>query len=106
VVIEPNGANPLVALQARLVPAEAVLRTFRPQAVLDALRGHPFGEPALHMAQGFPLRRLVLHPRFGLPALGRVRPAARVLAALESLCAAALPQARWSYAVVRVTRRA
>lgn len=106
VVIEPNGANPLVALQARLVPAEAVLKRFRPDHVLAALAGQPFGRPTLRMAQGFPLRRLVLHPRFGLPALGRMAPVARALAAFERAAAAALPERRWSYAVMRTIRLA
>jgi SAM-dependent methyltransferase len=105
VVMEPNGANPLVALQARLVPAEAVARTFGPETVLRTLHGLPFAAPEVEMAQGFPLRRVVLHPRFGAPALGRIAPVARALAALEGVCARAMPRRRWSYVVVRATRR-
>jgi SAM-dependent methyltransferase len=104
-VFEPNGANPLIALQGRLVPAEAALRTFRPASVLDALAGLPLESPDVAMAQGFPLRRLVLHHRFGVPALGRVRAGARGLAMLERAIEALVPRARWSYAVVRARRR-
>jgi SAM-dependent methyltransferase len=104
VVMEPNGANPLIALQARLVPAEAGARRFRPGAVVDTLRGLPFAPPDVHMAQGFPLRRLVLHPRFGMPALGRLAPVARLLGALERAAEAATPRPRWSYVIVRATR--
>jgi SAM-dependent methyltransferase len=104
-VLEPNGANPLIALQGRLVPAEAALRTFRPESVLDALAGLPLDAPAVTMAQGFPLRRLVLHHRFGVPALGRTAVGARALAALERAVEALVPRGRWSYTVVRARRR-
>jgi SAM-dependent methyltransferase len=104
-VVEPNGANPLIALQGRLVPAEAALRTFRPASVHAALAGLPFDPPETSMAQGFPLRRLVLHHRFGVPALGRVAATARALAALERLLEALTPRSRWSYTIVRARRR-
>jgi SAM-dependent methyltransferase len=104
-VLEPNGANPLIALQGRLVAAEAALRTFRPTSVLDALAGLPLERSEVTMAQGFPLRRLVLHHRFGMPALGRVRATARALAMLERAVEAIVPVGRWSYTVVRARRR-
>ena len=104
-VLEPNGANPLIALQGRLVPAEAALRTFRPSSVVDALAGLPLDAPAVTMAQGFPLRRLVLHHRFGVPALGRMRAGAQALALLERAIEAVVPRGRWSYTVVRARRR-
>jgi SAM-dependent methyltransferase len=103
-VIEPNGRNPLVALQARLVPSEAALRRFTPDTVLSALAGLPASDVRLEMAQAFPLRRLVLHYRFGLPALGRFRPTAALLAAFESLGGRVLPERRWSYAVITARR--
>jgi SAM-dependent methyltransferase len=104
-VLEPNGANPLIALQGRLVPAEAALRTFRPASVVDALAGLPLEPPTITMAQGFPLRRLVLHHRFGVPALGRLRATARALALVEGAIESIVPRTRWSYAVVRARRR-
>ena len=104
-VIEPNGRNPLVALQARLVSAERRLTGFTVSSVLRALEGLPLGEPEVEMAQGFPLRRLVLHYRFGWPGLGRARAAARVLEGLERLGERLLPPRRWSYTVVRSRRR-
>jgi len=104
-VLEPNGRNPFIALQGRLIAAEARLRTFRPQTVLDALAGLPLEAPAVAMAQGFPLRRLALHYRFGWPALGRTRLGARLLVATELLGERLLPRDRWSYAVVRARRR-
>jgi SAM-dependent methyltransferase len=104
-VLEPNGANPLIALQGRVVPAEAALRTFRPASVQAALAGLPFDAVETDMAQGFPLRRLVLHHRMGFPALGRFAPTARLLAAVERLAEGLTPRDRWSYTVVRARRR-
>jgi SAM-dependent methyltransferase len=104
-VLEPNGRNPFIALQGRLVPAEARLRTFRPHTVLDALAGLPLDTPGVEMSQGFPLRRLALHYRFGGPALGRTRLGARRLAAAERAGERLLPRDRWSYTVVRTRRR-
>jgi len=104
-VIEPNGRNPLVALQARLVSAERRLTGFTVSSVLRALEGLPLAEPEVEMAQGFPLRRLVLHYRFGWPGLGRARTAARVLEGLERFGERLLPPRRWSYTVVRSRRR-
>jgi len=103
-LLEPNGANPFIALQGRLVAAEARLRTFRPQTVLDALAGLPLDAPRVEMAQGFPLRRLALHYRFGWPALGRTRLGARLLTATERAGERLLPRDRWSYTVVRAQR--
>lgn len=105
VVVEPNGRNPLIALQARLVAAEARLREFTPATVSALLAGLPLGEVRTEMAQGFPLRRLVLHHRFGVPALGRVRAATRLFEGTERLAAGLLPRDRWSYTVVRARRR-
>jgi SAM-dependent methyltransferase len=105
-VLEPNGANPLVALQARLVRAEAVLRDFGPTSVLRGLHGLPVTAPEVTMAQALPVRRLLLHHRFGLPRLGRARTVVRGLTAIEHLAERVLPTSRWTYAIVRATRRA
>ena len=99
VVIEPNGANPLVALQARLVPAERGLRQSRPESVAALLRAHVPFDLACEMTQALPLRRLVLHYKLGAPALGRSRRVVRLLDAAEAACARVVPRARWSYMV-------
>lgn len=99
VVIEPNGGNPLVALQARFVAAERGLRASRP-AHLRALVGrYAWRDPSLEMAQALPVRRVALHYKFGLPALGRARAAVRLLDAVEAAGARLLSRARWSYMV-------
>src|SRR6185503_15673072 len=84
-VLEPNDRNPLIAIQARVMGAEAGLRDFTPATVTDLLRGLPFADVRVDMAQPLPLRRLVLHYRYGWPALGRSRPGARLLERLERL---------------------
>jgi SAM-dependent methyltransferase len=104
-VLEPNGRNPLAALQARLIRAEARIRDFTPEHVVALLADLPLEPPRLDMAQAFPLRRLVLHYRFGLPALGRRRAIAAALAAIERLGERLLPPSRWSYVVARARRR-
>jgi SAM-dependent methyltransferase len=104
IVIEPNGANPLVALQARLVAAERGLRQSRRAALEALLAAQPVADVRIAMAQALPLRRLVLHYRFGLPGLGRVGAARRALAAAERASAGLLPRSRWSYFDVRCRR--
>lgn len=104
-ILEPNGANPLVALQARLVPAESVLRGFGPGVVLRTLEGLPVRPATVTMTQALPVRRLVLHHRFGVPGLGRHPAAVRMLAAIERLAERLLPKRRWTYAAIRTTRR-
>ena len=106
VVLEPNGRNPFVAVQTRLVPAEAGARRFTPDTVPALLDGLPLESLEVTMSQGFPLRRLLLHYRFGVPAVGRTRAGAALLAGLERMGERLLARRRWSYTVVRARRRA
>jgi SAM-dependent methyltransferase len=103
-VIEPNGRNPFVALQARLVPSESRLRSFTPGSVRKTLEGLPLTDITTDMAQGFPLRRLVLHYRFGMPALGRIGPVGAALSVLERLGQRVVPRTRWAYAIIKACR--
>jgi SAM-dependent methyltransferase len=98
VVIEPNGANPLVALQARMIAAERGLRQSRLSSVEAMLRPH-LQDLTAEMTQALPLRRVVLHYRFGAPALGRSRAVVRLLDVAEAASARLLPRSRWSYMV-------
>ncbi len=104
VVFEPNGLSPFIRLQTRLVAAEAGARGFTPETIAELLDGLPIRVQATAMAQGFPLRRLLLHYRFGWPALGRARGGAAVLAALERAGERLLARRRWSYTIVRARR--
>jgi SAM-dependent methyltransferase len=98
-VIEPNGRNPLIAVQARVMAAERGLAASRRETLERWLGALPLEDLRLEMRQALPLRRLLLHHRMGLPRLGRVALAARALDGLEALLARALPQERWSYMV-------
>jgi SAM-dependent methyltransferase len=104
-VLEPNGANPLIALHARLVPAERALRASSPDSLRAALAGLPLDDVRIAMAQAFPLRRLVLHYRFGLPRLGRSTLGRGMLVRLERAVERILPHRRWAYTVLRARRR-
>lgn len=104
VVLEPNGRNPFVALQTRLVPAEAQARGFTPASVQGLLGGLPLRDVETAMAQGFPLRRLVLHHKFGWPRLGHGARGAALLARLERLAERLVPRSRWSYTTLRARR--
>jgi len=100
-LIEPNASNPIVLLQTYLVPAERLGRRSGPSHIERLLRGLPLTGVEMRAVEPLPLRRLVLHYRFGLPGLGRLRPALAALAGVERLAQRLLPPARWSY--VRVT---
>lgn len=95
-VLEPNGANPLVMLQTWVVPAERGARESRREALEQLLRAAPFDSLEISAREPLPLRRLVLHYRFGLPALGRAAFTRSALATLESWLGRALPRSRWS----------
>lgn len=100
-LIEPNAGNPIVLLQTYLIAAEALGRRSGPSHIEGLLRGLPLARLELSTVEALPLRRLVLHYRFGLPRLGRMRPARAALAHVERLAGRLLPPSRWAY--VRVT---
>jgi SAM-dependent methyltransferase len=104
-VIEPNGANPLVALQALVVSAEAGVRASRRETLEVLLAAQPLDDVRVEMRQPLPLRRLVLHYRFGVPRLGGVPLAARALAGLEAALGRLVPERRWSYVCLSARRR-
>jgi hypothetical protein len=103
-LLEPNGRNPLIWLQTRMVPAEAGARDFSPTAVAGLLEGLPFGDVRVELRQPLPLRRAVLHYERGLPALGRNGLARSVLAGSEALLGALLPRSRWTYIQITACR--
>ncbi len=103
-LLEPNGRNPLIWLQTRIVPAEAGARDFSPDLVRDLLDGLPFEDVDLRLRQPMPLRRAVLHYEHGLPGLGRSRAVRAMLRASETLLGALLPRSRWSYIQITAKR--
>ncbi|HZP40569.1 MAG TPA: class I SAM-dependent methyltransferase [Candidatus Binatia bacterium] len=103
-VVEPNGANPLVAAQARVMRAEQGLRASRRAALEAIVRAAPLADVRVEMRQPLPLRRLVLHHRFGLPALGRAARVGRALGRVEAALGRLLPRARWAYIVLSAVK--
>lgn len=104
-LLEPNGRNPLVWLQTRIVPAEAGARDFSPDVVRGLLAGLPFEDVEVEARQPMPLRRAVLHYERGLPGLGESRAALAVLGAAEAALGALLPRSRWTYVQIVATLR-
>lgn len=104
-LLEPNGRNPLIWLQTRLVPAEVGARNFSPTTVRAMLDGLPFEEVELEAKQPMPLRRAVLHYERGLPALGQSKLGRACLEASETLLGSLVPRSRYTYVQI-VARRA
>jgi SAM-dependent methyltransferase len=103
-ILEPNGRNPLVGLHARLVPSEIGALRSGPQSLASLLAGLPLDAVALEMRQALPLRRLLLHHRFGAPGLGRSRAVRALLAWAESVAERVLPRSRWCYVLLSARR--
>jgi SAM-dependent methyltransferase len=103
-LLEPNARNPIIRLQTYLVPAEALGRRSTPAHIEALLRGLPLRGVELRTTEPLPLRRLVLHYRFGMPALGRFAPARAALAGVERLGRRLLAPSRWSYVAVSALR--
>jgi SAM-dependent methyltransferase len=105
-LLEPNGRNPLIWLQTRMVPAEAGARDFSPSTVPRLLDGLPFEDVSVELRQPLPLRRAVLHYERGLPALGRNGLARSLLAGGEAVLGTLLPRSRWTYIQITASRTA
>ena len=104
VLLEPNGRNPLIWLQTRVVPAEAGARDFDAERVAGFLSGLPFEALRVEARQPLPLRRALLHYEKGIPALGRSRGGRALLAASESALGLCLPRSRWTYVLITARR--
>jgi len=104
VLLEPNGRNPLVWLQTRMVPAEAGARDFSARRVAAFLDGLPFEDVVVEARQPLPLRRAILHYEKGLPSLGRLALSRALLGAAEAALGALLPRSRWTYVLLTARR--
>lgn len=103
-LIEPNARNPIVCLQTHLVAAERGARRSTPRYVEQLLGDQPLDVTSLQTQVPLPLRRMLLHYRFGFPALGRNALTRSLLATVENGLGRLLPRSRWSY-VVACARR-
>ena len=99
-IVEPNGRNPLVSLLALLRPHERdQLRNS--VASLRKLAARHFPRIEVEVRQPFPLSRIILHPDFGIPELGRSPIVAGFLDAWDRLLRMLWPRRWWAYIVVK-----
>lgn len=106
VLIEPNAQNPLILAQGTLVPAERGALRSTPGRLRRELAALPGAGPVeVHMAQPFPLERVLCHPQLGLPALGQSRLVRGALRLAERVQRRVLPRAVWAYFRARVSKR-
>lgn len=96
-LLEPNGRNPLIRLQTHLVAAEIGARESSFESIGEMLARQPLEGLRIEALQPLALRRLALHYRLGLPALGRFAPTASLLRGSEAVLGALLPRSRWTY---------
>jgi len=101
VLAEPNAHNPLIRLQMLLVPAERGAARSDEAWLRELLSGLALTDLRFAMAAPFPLDRVVLHPDYGLPRLGRSAGTLRLLGALEQGIGRLLGRKRWSYVIAR-----
>jgi ubiquinone/menaquinone biosynthesis C-methylase UbiE len=104
-LLEPNGRNPLVGIQTRLVAAEAGARASSREALAALLRDLPLEDVELRSLQPLPLRRVLFHYRFGVPALGRVSGVRAAVSLAERFLGGLLPASRWAYVAASARRR-
>jgi SAM-dependent methyltransferase len=104
ILIEPNARNPLIRLQMALVEAERGASRSREPWLRGLLEGLALCDLSFEAAAPFPLDRVVLHPEFGLPSLGRSRAMLGLLGGVESAIGRLLGRARWSYWVARARK--
>ena len=103
-LLEPNGLNPRIRLQTQLVPAAVGARESGFAYIESLLREQPLEAVRLVADQPLALRRLLLHYKMGLPALGRPAPLRRALAGLERALGWLLPRSMWTYVVATARR--
>lgn len=104
VIIEPNGRNFIVRLQIFLVKAETGIKRNSPLALQDLIRRETGFSPALQFRQPFPVFRMVLHYRYGIPRIGRWRVIRRLFDTLNRMTARLIPQSRWAYLIFEMDK--
>jgi hypothetical protein len=72
--------------------------------LLDELDAAGFREVVQTEAQPFPLARVLLHPRFGLPQLGASSLVTGALDVLDALSARLVPRVAWAYLCLSAVR--
>ena len=103
-ILEPNGRNPLIHLQTRLVPAEIGARDSTPDNLRALFDDLPVDDLRIEARQPLALRRTALHYRMGMPALGEFPPTRWLLAGAEAVLGSLLPRSRWTYIEITAIR--
>lgn len=103
-LIEPNARNPVVRLQIQLIPAERGALVSCPAHITALLRDLPLRDVEVRTRQPLPIRRTLLHYRFGMPSLGRYALSRRILESLETGLGRLVPASRWSYVMATARR--
>lgn len=104
-IIEPNGRNPIMALQPRLVKAETAIRQNTPTSLERLVSDHLGCPSSILFRQPLPVFRAVLHYRYGFPRLGNWRIVQGLFDALNWAAARVIPKSRWAYVVLEVEKR-
>ncbi|HEX4384219.1 MAG TPA: class I SAM-dependent methyltransferase [Myxococcales bacterium] len=99
-VIEPNGRNPLVFLQAALIREERGVLRSTARLLRAELSSAGFALDSLEARQPLPVSRAVFHYKYGSPRLAGARPVAWMVRAFER-AAGVLPRAAWAYLVAQ-----
>ncbi len=104
VIIEPNGRNPIIQLQAWMVKAESGIKRNSPAALQSLLDRELGFSSVLQPRQPFPLFRMVLHYRYGFARLSRWQGTQKFFDAINQLAARVVPKSRWAYLVIEIEK--
>ncbi len=103
-LLEPNSRNPIVRLQISMVAAETGARKFNRDHVARLLRDLPLQNLVLDAEQPLPLRRVVYHFEYGIPALGKSALLRPILRGAENVLGALVPRSFWCYVTASARR--
>lgn len=104
IIIEPNGRNPVMSLQPRLIKAEAAIKQNSPASLEGLLARETGMRPRLIPRQPLPVFRMILHYRYGLPWLGRWKWVQWIFDAINHRAVRLVPQSRWGYLVFEIRK--
>ena len=96
-LIEPNAKSPLVLLQATAIKAERGLFHSFAKRLQGLLEEQGFAIQRCETLQPFPVARVLLHPKIGLPTLGKWPLIAQGLSLFDRIAARLVPRPGWMY---------
>jgi SAM-dependent methyltransferase len=108
VVLEANTSNPINFVYALLLPHERLMlqtSTLKLREWLKEVAAPFVDDMECRMEEPSTFFRLLLHYRYGIPALGHLNAVAGLLETLRGWCARGLSGKRWAYSVVRMVKR-